>query len=313
MRDLQAQWERRLNAIGLCSIHQYAGNTALFPVNVGLVDDSDLNPATASALDVAPQNLADRTAWLKAHVGTWFFVNTYEEGIDNDALTNVVDFPSTTSSSLYYPGAVGGQSGIGVTGASGTPITITTGSAVPFVSNQVVYVQDVGGNTNANGYGLVNVTGSNTFQIVGSTTNAPYTSGGLVSVSYFAGASGLVAGDLLEVDFASSINGADTLGGLCVAISASNYAAGQAPARFQTGGDLSPIKIRSNAFIKPDGGDSFSRMPFFCSGRFSVSLGSLVTPSDASFGILLKTPGTTGVGCSLISDVTIRIRQYRNS
>jgi hypothetical protein len=45
-------------------MHQYAGNPAFFPANVGLVDDSDLNPATAAALDVAGQNLADRTAFL---------------------------------------------------------------------------------------------------------------------------------------------------------------------------------------------------------------------------------------------------------
>lgn len=47
-------------------IHSYAGNPASFPTNVGLVDDSDLNPATAATLDVSGENLADRTAYLKA-------------------------------------------------------------------------------------------------------------------------------------------------------------------------------------------------------------------------------------------------------
>jgi hypothetical protein len=48
-------------------MHNYAGNPAVYPANIGLVDDADLNPATASALDVAPTNLADRTAWLHAN------------------------------------------------------------------------------------------------------------------------------------------------------------------------------------------------------------------------------------------------------
>lgn len=47
-------------------MHSIPGNPASFPATVGLVDDADLNPATASALDVAPTNLADRTAYLKA-------------------------------------------------------------------------------------------------------------------------------------------------------------------------------------------------------------------------------------------------------
>lgn len=48
-------------------MHDYAGNPATFPLSVGLVDDADLNPAGASTLDIAPTNLADRTAWLKAN------------------------------------------------------------------------------------------------------------------------------------------------------------------------------------------------------------------------------------------------------
>jgi hypothetical protein len=47
-------------------MHNYAGNPANYPLNVGLVDDADLNPATAASLDVSGENLADRTAYLKA-------------------------------------------------------------------------------------------------------------------------------------------------------------------------------------------------------------------------------------------------------
>jgi hypothetical protein len=48
-------------------MHNYAGNPASYPANVGLVDDADLNPATAAALVVASENLADRTAYLHAN------------------------------------------------------------------------------------------------------------------------------------------------------------------------------------------------------------------------------------------------------
>lgn len=59
-------------------MHSYAGNPAIFPQNVGLVDDADLNPATAGTLDVAPQNLADRTAWLYSRVGPFGALNWRE-------------------------------------------------------------------------------------------------------------------------------------------------------------------------------------------------------------------------------------------
>jgi len=45
-------------------MHNYAGNPATFPPNVGLIDDADLNPATASTINAAPEGNADRTAYL---------------------------------------------------------------------------------------------------------------------------------------------------------------------------------------------------------------------------------------------------------
>lgn len=53
-------------------MHNYAGNPANFPT-VPLVDDADLNPPTAAALDLTGQALADRTANLRAGSGvvTW--------------------------------------------------------------------------------------------------------------------------------------------------------------------------------------------------------------------------------------------------
>lgn len=45
-------------------MHGYAGNPLNYPAAVTLLDDPDLNPATAAALDTPLQNLADRTAYL---------------------------------------------------------------------------------------------------------------------------------------------------------------------------------------------------------------------------------------------------------
>lgn len=45
-------------------MHTYAGDPTNFPETIGLIDDSDA--PNASNFDVAPTNLADRTAWLRA-------------------------------------------------------------------------------------------------------------------------------------------------------------------------------------------------------------------------------------------------------
>lgn len=55
---------RRIEALRGLTIDQYAGNAASFPPTVGLIDDSD--SPNASNFNVAPQGVADRTAWLKA-------------------------------------------------------------------------------------------------------------------------------------------------------------------------------------------------------------------------------------------------------
>lgn len=50
-------------------MHNYAGNPASFPSSIGLLDDADLNPATASTINTAPEGNADRTAWLYNRIG----------------------------------------------------------------------------------------------------------------------------------------------------------------------------------------------------------------------------------------------------
>ena len=77
-------------------IHQYAGNPAIFPPNVGLVDDADLNPATAAALDVAPQNLADRTAYLRRIIDS---PSTINWGVQNNGNAGVTTAESMHSAS----------------------------------------------------------------------------------------------------------------------------------------------------------------------------------------------------------------------
>ncbi len=76
-----------------------------------------------------------------------------------------------------------------ITGASGTPITITiTGVSLGIIAGQLIYVNDVNGNTGANGVfvagTVIEVGGvSTTVILTGSTTNSAYTSGGVCSVS----------------------------------------------------------------------------------------------------------------------------------
>lgn len=53
--------------------HPYAGNPASFPVSITLIDDADA--PNASNFDLAPQGLADRTAWLRAQSGATFAEN----------------------------------------------------------------------------------------------------------------------------------------------------------------------------------------------------------------------------------------------
>lgn len=81
---------------------------------------------------------------------------------------------------------------ISVTGATNAnPIVITTNGAHGLLDGDSVAIHGVGGNTNANtstgsgwtaGSAFVHVTGANTFQLVGISGNAGYTSGGTVTL-----------------------------------------------------------------------------------------------------------------------------------
>lgn len=66
--------------------------------------------------------------------------------------------------------------------SNANPINITTSNPHGLVTNQIVGVYGVTGNTNANGGFFVTVTGTNTFNLNGATGNANYVSGGQVLV-----------------------------------------------------------------------------------------------------------------------------------
>lgn len=70
-----------------------------------------------------------------------------------------------------------------VTAASNAnPINITTSTPHGLITNQLVGVYGVQGNTNANGGWTITVTGPTTFNLNGAVGNATYTSGGIISV-----------------------------------------------------------------------------------------------------------------------------------
>jgi len=73
--------------------------------------------------------------------------------------------------------------GLAVTGASNTsPIEVTSGYDHYLSTGDKVHISGVGGNTNANGYAVVTVTGPKTFLLDGKAGNGEYTGGGTVAV-----------------------------------------------------------------------------------------------------------------------------------
>lgn len=88
-------------------------------------------------------------------------------------------FSNTSSLTIAAANLVGG----GITAASNaSPISVTTSSPHGLSTGQTVFISGVLGNTNANGFWIITVTGATTFTLNGSTVNAPYTSGGTVNV-----------------------------------------------------------------------------------------------------------------------------------
>lgn len=106
-------------------------------------------------------------------------------------LYRVLGFSVIGSTGLNYDTTFRTLTVSGATNA--TPIQITTSTAHGLTSGtQGVFISGVGGNTNANGNWTIDVTGSNTFTLRGSSGNAAFTSGGTVTAGFLY-ASGLIA------------------------------------------------------------------------------------------------------------------------
>lgn len=92
-------------------------------------------------------------------------------------------FVADTGFPLLYDSTGGGAGVVTVSNATNAaPIVLTTSTQSPaFNANDFVYVNGVGGNTNANGVFQANPVNATSLTLVGTTGNAAYTSGGLAT------------------------------------------------------------------------------------------------------------------------------------
>lgn len=122
-------------------MHGVAGDPLVYPASVSLVDDGDLNPATAAALDVSGQNLADRTAFLNAQRGAvaaenWQLPFAFPANVKSeckpsfDAVHGCWLFGDNVANTLSirtYLGLPGAKTQAGIPGsggALGTPVSL---------------------------------------------------------------------------------------------------------------------------------------------------------------------------------------------
>lgn len=101
---------------------------------------------------------------------------------------------SNTASVTVPPSAIAGTTVTGATNAS--PIVITTQTNHGLTGSETVFISGVLGNTFANGFFNVIVTGAATFSLVGSHGSGTYTSGGTVRIA---------AGHLFNADLAGPV------------------------------------------------------------------------------------------------------------
>lgn len=98
-------------------------------------------------------------------------------------------YGNTYPSTSLYPSApieiqfvcgFGAHTPVSITGATNAAPIAITATAHGFSTGDKVYVQSVGGNTNADGNWSISVSDANTFSLLTSSGNAAYTSGGIV-------------------------------------------------------------------------------------------------------------------------------------
>jgi hypothetical protein len=118
--------------------------------------------------------LANSTTWIGVGDSSTATTSTMT---DLQAGTNYY----SNAADSTYPAHTAGSTGKTITGATNaSPIAITATSH-GYSTNDIVNINGVGGNTNANGTFQITVSDSNTFTLNGSSGNAAYTSGGIAS------------------------------------------------------------------------------------------------------------------------------------
>jgi hypothetical protein len=112
--------------------------------------------------------------------------NTNANGtfIITNVTLNTFDLIGVSGNALYISGGSFEIPFIPITNATNTPtISITTAVYHNLTNGDVITIQEVLGNTNANGQHMITVTGLNTFNLAGVSGNAPYISGGFISLN----------------------------------------------------------------------------------------------------------------------------------
>lgn len=167
-----------------------------------------------------------------------------------------------------------------ITGATNaTPIVLTvTGHG--FANGDIVAVQGVGGNTAANNIWTIANQATNTFELVGSTGNATYTSGG---VAVCLGASG--AADNLDDINAGAVGTDQTLASKTVT-------AGVADAADATFTSVTGNSVEALILYKDTGTPSTSRLIAFLDGKHKVTCA--VTAAASATAITVD-PLTAGI------------------
>ncbi len=152
-----------------------------------------------------------------------------------------------------------------VTGATNaTPIAITTGTAHGFATGDHIIVDQVGGNTAANGLWTITVTGANTFTLDTSIGSGAYTSGGIATNR------GLLYGLAINVEprvdrggLVSVQNGDDVTG-----IVVQNTGTANGTDAFYSGRNATLTKDWNGIF----GTDAYADKAFYATGQYQYGL-----------------------------------------
>ncbi len=298
----------------------YAGNPASFPASVGLIDDAALNPATAAALNVANQNNADRTAYLKARVGNRFLVDVQSSVHDTGDDSIYLDSPDLNATAgasdmlMSQQGLRDVGGGVSAVLAT-TPVTVVTQTPHGRAEGDVVYFSDLAAPVTALNLTCwqVHIVDGVTVQLVGSTSvGASLGGGGHMSVPNYVTFANHVAGDVYLLTAGLNLSP-----DIDCAVRFSLYIAevppGQAPAKGQPAGNLNPTKIAGSARRRPlsTGGGVIAAGGFDLTARYFSGLRS----GYLAVFFALQVPGNPGLGVHRVrsfGDFTVTSQQFRS-